>query len=89
MEINDDSKIRIQWYAEMANQGKRMSKEERDARRGDEVEIRTRIPEKLNLNQQVREDKVARAKANIESGHYDEPEVVDEIVDRLLDQFGL
>ncbi len=89
MEINDDSKIRIQWYAEKANQGKRMSKNEKDSRRGDEVEISTRIPEKLSSNQQVREDKVARAKANIEAGHYNKPEVVDEIVDRLIDQFGL
>ncbi|NIS18247.1 MAG: hypothetical protein GWN00_19670 [Aliifodinibius sp.] len=57
--------------------------------RGDELDARKGPSEGWNLDQEVRSDAVARARANIETGHYEEPEVVNEIVDRLIEQFGL
>ncbi|HDS02053.1 MAG TPA: hypothetical protein ENO22_05015 [candidate division Zixibacteria bacterium] len=89
MEINDNPEMKTQWNARTANRGKRMSEKENSPACGDEVETNTGVSERANFRQEVRADVVERARANIESGHYDEPEVVDEIVDRLMDQFGL
>jgi anti-sigma28 factor (negative regulator of flagellin synthesis) len=38
---------------------------------------------------EVREDRVAQAKARLEAGEYDSEGVKRQIADRLLEQFGL
>jgi anti-sigma28 factor (negative regulator of flagellin synthesis) len=89
MEIRDESKIRIQWYAELATRGKKMSKKEGQNRRSDKVQINSEISHKLNSVPEVRKDKVEEARENIIAGKYKDSRVMDEIVDRLIEQFGL
>jgi hypothetical protein len=66
-----------------------MSEKKDDSGRGDEVEARSGMPEEWSFEHEVRADAIERARANIETGRYEEPEVVNEIVDRLIEQFGL
>lgn len=89
MEIRDDSKIKVQWYAELATRGKKMPKKNGQDRRSDQVQIKSKLGQSMNSAPDVRKDKVREARENIIAGKYSDSKVLDEIVDRLIDQFGL
>ncbi len=87
MKIDKNAISASHYYAEFAGREKKMPGNERNHSRADEVEIRTKVP--AENHSAVRSDKVAEAREFVASGRYEDPEVVDQIVDRLIEQFGL
>lgn len=89
MEIKNESRIRIQSCAELATRGGKMPKKDGQRRRGNKVRISSELSLDLNTAPEVRKDKVEEARENILAGKYKDSKVMDEIVDRLIEQFGL
>ena len=52
-------------------------------------ELQSRLVQEAKNAPEVREEKVAEARARLEAGEYDSEEVRETIADRLLDQFGI
>ena len=52
-------------------------------------ELQSRLAQEARNAPEVREEKVAEARARLEAGEYDSEEVRETIADRLLDQFGI
>ncbi len=52
-------------------------------------DLRGRLTEAARAMPEVREDRVAQARARLEAGEYDSEGVRRQIADRLLEQFGL
>jgi anti-sigma28 factor (negative regulator of flagellin synthesis) len=88
MEINDHSKLKAFAQVGMLKNGKKASKQKTQAPRTDKLELSSKTPEYLKKNQEIRPQKVNDAKEQVLTGKYDNPEVVDKIVSRLIRQFG-
>ena len=89
MEIRNEARINIQWYAEAAARGKRMPEKDGKHEQGDVVDIKSGLARGKEGAPEVRKDKVERARENILSGKYKDSKVMDEIVNRIIEQFGL
>lgn len=89
MKIPDNSKFNGYSQVEYTNRNKEKSSGENNLNRGDKVELSGNIPKPDHNNQEVRFDEVARVKANVDAGKYKDPEVIEEIIDRLISKFGL
>jgi anti-sigma28 factor (negative regulator of flagellin synthesis) len=89
MEIGDESKIRIQCYNDLATRGKKMSKKTGQNRRSERAQVNSILSSSVNSAPEIRKDKVEEARENIIAGKYKDSKVMDEIVDRLIEQFGL
>ena len=66
-----------------------MSDDTEQERKMDQVELNGKLVSKAMKEPEVRKQKVAEVKQKVAEGVYNDPEVVDEIVDRLIDQFGI
>jgi len=76
-----------QYYAEFAGREKKMPDQNRKSNRADEVSINAKVP--VETKSAVRNAKVREAREFVASGRHNDPDVVDQIVDRLIEQFGL
>lgn len=90
MKINDDNFMKSVWSSESFDRGNRkMSADTEQERKMDQVELNGKLVSKAMKEPEVRKQKVAEVKQKVAEGVYNDPEVVDEIVDRLIDQFGI
>lgn len=89
MKIGDNQELRASNQTNYEAQGKNMSAKKKDRKRGDEVKISLKIPKNAAKYAEIRKDKVALARENIAAGRYDESEIVNVIVDRLMAQLGI
>ncbi|MBD3380794.1 MAG: hypothetical protein GF404_01225 [candidate division Zixibacteria bacterium] len=90
MKINDDNFMKSVWSSESFGRGNRkMSDDTEQERKMDQVELNGKLVSKAMKEPEVRKQKVAEVKQKVAEGVYNDPEVVDEIVDRLIDQFGI
>ena len=89
MEIRDDLNNRVPDYHERNIQGRNMDEKKKDNAPVDRVEISGKSVSGNNSETDIRQGKVDHARANISSGYYDDPEVIDSIVKRLMEQFGI
>jgi len=89
MKIPDNSKFNAYSQLEYTNRKKQRPAGENNSNQGDKVELSGNIPRPEKNTQDVRFDEIARAKANITAGKYKDPEIIEEIIDRLIRKFGL
>jgi anti-sigma28 factor (negative regulator of flagellin synthesis) len=89
MEIGE--KARIKYYAagEMARPGKHAQPRSKSADRKDLLMLSANIKTKLPAESEIRAERVAEARRKIVSGEYENPAIIEEIVKRLMEQFGL
>ena len=89
MEIHNDPKLNAYSGLDRKTQKNKSSAAQVNDKRGDRLDLSGRIPNQKDSDSNVRQDEIARVKANIEAGRYEDPEVIGKIVDRIINQFGL
>ena len=89
MEIHNDPKLNAYSGLDRKTQNQKSSAAKGNTRRGDRLDLSGQIPKKDDSDSSVRQDEIARVKANIQAGRYEDPEVIGKIVDRIINQFGL
>lgn len=89
MKIGDNEELRAFNRVEYEAQNKNMSAKKKDNKRSDELKISLKTPKNAARDAEIRKEKVNLARENIVAGRYQDSEIVNVIVDRLMAQLGI